>query len=168
MPRIIRQSMRVGLLLLTPALIAWLTGRPFIFPSLGPSAFSLAVNRQDEATVRRVIGGHLLGVICGLLAYHLVARGLNLSTIPSAQSIPLLRLAASGIISVVLTTAGMLVARAQHPPACATTMIVSLGILSTFWDAIFIMLAVTVMYAVHKILLPTPLAGSNRADSSNH
>jgi hypothetical protein len=61
----------------------------------------------------------------------------------------------------------MLVARAQHPPACVTTMIVSLGILATYLDAIFIMLAVTVMYAAHKILPPTPLDGSNRADSSN-
>jgi hypothetical protein len=61
----------------------------------------------------------------------------------------------------------MLAAKAEHPPACATTMIVSHGILSTFRDAIFIMLAVTVMYAVHKILPPTLLAGSNRADSSN-
>jgi len=153
---------------LTPALIAWLSGRPFIFPSLGPSAFSLAINGRDDATGRKMIGGHLLGVLSGLLAYHMVAHGLAIAALPSAQTIPLLRLAASGVISVVLTTAGMLAAKAQHPPACATTMIISLGILATLWDTIFIMLAVAVMYAVHKFLLPTQPAESNRADSDSH
>lgn len=168
MSKIMRHIMRVCLLLLAPALIAWLTGRPFIFPSLGPSAYSLAINGRDEATGRRVICGHLIGVLSGLLAYHMVAHGLALSVLPSAQSIPLLRLAASGVISVVLTTAGMLAAKAQHPPACATTMIISLGILATSWDAIFIMLAVAVMYAVHKFLSPAQRAESNRADGDSH
>ncbi len=154
MPTIIRHGMRVGLLLCLPALVAWLTGRPFIFPSLGPSAFSLVIGGDGEATGRRVIGGHLVGVIGGLLAYHLVAHGLTLAALPSALSLPLLRLAGSGVISVILTTAGMLATRAQHPPACATTLIVSLGLLATFWDAVFIMLAVALMYAVRSFLAP--------------
>jgi hypothetical protein len=160
MPKIIINSLRVGLLLCLPALIAWSTGRPFIFPSLGPSAFSLVIDRQGEATGRRVIGGHLIGVVGGLVAYHLIAHGLTLTTLPSVFSFPLLRLAASGVISVILTTAGMLAAKAQHPPACATTLIVSLGLLATFRDAILIMLAVAVMYDVHRFILP------NRRDSA--
>lgn len=154
MTKIISLSMRVGILLCLPALIAWLTGQPFIFPSLGPSAFSLVMNREDEATWRRVIGGHLIGVVGGLLAYHLIAHGLTLAAFPSALSHPLLCLTVSGVISVVLTTLGMLAVKAQHPPACATTLIVSLGLLATFRDAIFIMLAVAAMYAVHKLLPP--------------
>lgn len=154
MLKIISNSMRVGILLCLPALIAWLTGRPFIFPSLGPSAFSLVMNRDDEASWRRVIGGHLIGVIGGLLAYYLIARGLTLAAFPSALSHPLLCLTASGVISVVLTTAGMLAVKAEHPPACATTLIVSLGLLATLSDAIFIMLAVAAMYAVHKLVPP--------------
>ncbi len=158
---------RTGLLLCVPALMAWVTGRPFIFPSLGPSAFSLVIGSKAENTGRRVIGGHLVGVLGGLLAYHLVAHGLTIAALPSAQSVPLLRLAASGAISVVLTTAGMLAAKAEHPPACATTMIVSLGILATFRDAVSIMLAVTAMYAVHKLLPATLLAGGNSEDGDS-
>ncbi len=165
--KISRDCIRTGLLLCVPALMAWLTGRPFIFPSLGPSAFSLVIGGKAENTGRRVIGGHLVGVLGGLLAYHLVARGLTIAALPSAQSVPLLRLAASGAISVVLTTAGMLAAKAEHPPACATTMIVSLGILATYLDAIFIMLAVTTMYAVHKLLPATLLGGGNSGDGDS-
>jgi hypothetical protein len=164
---VIRHSMRVGLILLTPALIAWLTGRPLIFPSLGPSAFSLVINGQGEATARRVIGGHLVGVFGGLLAYNLIAHGLTLADLPPAMSLPLLRLAASGVISVVLTTTGMLTAKAQHPPACATTLIVSLGLLATLMDTFFIMSAVTVMFAVNRFLPPTRRASGNRAGSDS-
>jgi hypothetical protein len=146
--------MLVGLLLGLPALIAWLTGRSFIFPSLGPTAYSLVINGQGEATGRRVIGGHLIGIAGGLLAYHLVAHGLTLVALPAALSLPLLRLVASGVISVVITTAGMLAMKAQHPPACATTLLISLGLLTTFRDAIFIILAVTMMFAVRRIMPP--------------
>ncbi len=156
MSRISRNCIRVGLLLCVPALIAWVTGRPFIFPSLGPSAFSLVIGGKSENTARRVIGGHLLGVAGGLLAYHLVARGLSLALFPAPHSLPLLRLAGSGVISVVLTTLGMIKTRAEHPPACATTLIVSLGVMSTFGDALCIMLAVAVMYAVHRLLSLKP------------
>lgn len=153
MSRTIRQSLRVGLLLVLPALTAWSTGSPFIFPSLGPSAFSLVIDGEGEADGRRVIGGHLIGVAGGLLAYHLIAPGLTLTALPPVLSLPLFRLAASGVVSVALTSAGMLAADARHPPACATTLIVSLGLLATLRDAFFIMLAVTLMYGVHRLLI---------------
>ncbi len=153
MPGIIRDSMRIGLLLTVPALIAWLTGRPFIFPSLGPSAFSLVVNGTKENTARKVIGGHLLGVIGGLAAYHLAAQGVSLAHLPAQFSLPMLRLGASGVISVIFTSAGMLAARAVHPPACATTLIVALGVLSSFMDAIYMMLAIGAMYVFHRALM---------------
>jgi hypothetical protein len=150
--QILRDALRVGFLLCLPAAIAWFTGRPFIFPSLGPSAFSLVNDEEGRHSARTVIGGHVIGVAGGLFAYHLLADGFALSQIPVSLSAPLLRLAASGILSVAVTTAGMLAARMQHPPACATTLIVSLGLLPTFWDAIFIIAAIAVMYAVHKVV----------------
>ncbi len=92
-----RDSLRVGLLLCVPALVAWMSGRPFIFPSLGPSAFSMALDDRGEETGVRVIGGHLIGLLGGLLAYHLLAHGLALTHFPSSRSVDLLRLTASGI-----------------------------------------------------------------------
>ncbi len=145
MPGAIRAPLKIGLLLAVPALVAWLTGRPFIFPSLGPSAFSLVIDGDGEESARRVVGGHLLGVLGGLVAYHLVAQGVSLAHLPPQFSLSMLRLGASGVISVVLTSLGM------H---CATTLIVSLGVLSTVGDALYIMLAVSLMYALHRFLLP--------------
>ncbi len=152
MSRIIRDSLKVGLLLCVPGAIAWVTGLPFIFPSLGPSAFSLVTERKAGAMLRTVIGGHLIGVVGGLLAYHGIAEGLSFGQLPPSLSLAMLRLAGSGVISVILTTVGMLAADARHPPACATTLIVSLGIMATLRDALFIMIAVIIMCAVHRLM----------------
>ncbi|HEX9079847.1 MAG TPA: HPP family protein [Desulfuromonadaceae bacterium] len=152
MSHILHDSLRVGLLLCAPAAVAWASGLPFIFPSLGPSAFSLVVESEGHDTARRVLGGHLLGVVSGLVAYHLIAPGLTLTALPASLSPPLLRLAASGITSVVLATAGMMAANARHAPACATTLIVSLGLMTTPRDALCIMFAVSLMYGAHRLL----------------
>jgi hypothetical protein len=57
------------------------------------------------------------------------------------------------VLSVGLTTVIMLLTDTSHSPACATTLIISLGLLPTFMDGGLIMLAVAVMFLV-QLLLP--------------
>jgi hypothetical protein len=121
-----------GLLFSVLGMVAWASGEPFIFPSLGPSAFVLAFERRGERTrARRVVGSHLLGGVAGFLAYSLLAAGGSLTTATPPGSMGGLWLAASGVLSVVLTSWGMTATGTVHAPACATTLIVSLGLLST-------------------------------------
>ena len=138
----------VCILVIVPGLLAWLSGRPFIFPSLGPSALALALDGGGNRP-RQLIGGHLTGVVSGLLAYHLLAPGLDLAALAAPLSSAGLRIVASGVLSVALTTWLMLVTRTTHAPACATTLIVSLGVLPGFVDGAWIMAAVICMYLVH-------------------
>ena len=59
----VRAGAHAGLLLLATAVAAVLTGSPFLFPSLGPSAYLLAT--APDATVsrtRNVLGGHAIGM----------------------------------------------------------------------------------------------------------
>ncbi|WP_280535499.1 HPP family protein [Halopenitus sp. POP-27] len=142
--------------------VAWATGQPFIFPSLGPTAFVLAFDRhggRDRA--RRVIGSHLIGAVAGLGAYLLVAAGVTLVESPAPASLDGLRLAASGTISIAATSWAMIATDTNHAPACATTLIVSLGLLSTPRAAATIVLAVVVLVATHEVTLA--IAGSVRA-----
>src|SRR5262249_34722762 len=88
---------RISCLLIVPAFPAWATGRPFIFPSLGPSAFSLVLG-EDVPSARRIIGGHAVGIGSGFFAYHLLAAGLTFHTFPVTWSMADLRIAASGIL----------------------------------------------------------------------
>ncbi len=141
----------VGLLVLVPGVAAWLFGQPLIFPSLGPSAFALVLD-ENENWARRVIGGHLIGVVSGLIAYHALAHGLTLANLAPALSASGARIAASGVVSIVLTTCLMRVTRANHAPACATTLIVSLGLLPGFRDGLLIMASVAGLSFTHRLL----------------
>lgn len=132
MRRRVGTSLYAGLLFTVLGVIAWGSGQPFIFPSLGPTAFVLAFDRRSERTqTYRIVGSHLLGGIAGLSAWSVVAAGISITATPPALSVEGFRLAASATVSIVLTSWAMIATDTIHPPACATTLIVSLGLLST-------------------------------------
>jgi hypothetical protein len=58
-------SLYVGLLFTVLGAVVWLSGQPFIFPSLAPSTFVLAFGRRGERTeTDRVVDSHLIsGVV---------------------------------------------------------------------------------------------------------
>ncbi|MFB6308213.1 MAG: HPP family protein [Haloarculaceae archaeon] len=138
-----------GLLLAVPAGLAWLVGLPLLFPSLGPSAYVLATRPEaPTARPRRVIGGHAVGVVAGLVAYHAVASPSTLTALPATRTPALAALVAAGTLSVVATTAGMVATDLRHAPACATTLIVALGLLSTPTEGVLVMVAVVALVGV--------------------
>ncbi|GAB7018971.1 HPP family protein [Halostagnicola sp. A-GB9-2] len=154
-------TLHTGLLIMTTAGMAWLSGFPMLFPSLGPTAFVLALFQKSDATSpRRVIGGHVIGVVAGLLAYHLLAGGITMAGTTEPGSIEGLRLAASGVFATTLTAGGMLATDTRHPPACATTLIVSLGLLTTVLEGALIVLTVIVLVLAHQLLLATERWGA--------
>lgn len=143
-------SLYAGVLFTVLGVVTWGSGQPFIFPSLGPSAFILAFERQGARTrPYRVIGGHVIGAVAGLLAYTLLATGVSITTSPPPVSPAGLRLALSGIVSIILTSWGMIATDTIHAPACATTLIVSLGLLSTIRQVIIISVSVGILVGVH-------------------
>jgi len=152
--RRIGTSLYAGLLFTVLGVIAWVSGEPFIFPSLGPSAFILAFERRGERTqTYRVVGSHLIGGIGGFLAYSALAAGVSLTTTPPPVSVDGLRLAGSGVLSIILTAWGMIATNTIHPPACATTLIVSLGLLSTPLQVTIIVVSVVILVEFHRTIL---------------
>ncbi|QLG49835.1 HPP family protein [Natrinema halophilum] len=146
-------TLYVGVLLAVPGLLAWVTGRTLLFPSLGPSAFLLAtVGNAEVTSPRRIVGGHFIGVVAGLIAYHTIAPGLEVTTSAPMLAASQLRLVASGVLAVTLTSGGMLATETSHPPACATTLIVSLGLLSSLVDGALIVFVVVVLVVVHALV----------------
>jgi len=153
MRRTVRASLHAGALLAVTGVVAWATGRPFVFPSLGPSAYVLATARGpgEGPGPRRVVGAHVVGVLAGLLAYHLLASGLSITAGVAPFAPAGVLLGASAVLSVALTAAGMLATDAVHPPACATTLIVSLGVLPSVADGATIVAAVVVLVAADSL-----------------
>ncbi len=125
------------------SLLAVLTGQPFVFPSLGPTAFLLFYTPQAaSASPRNTFLGHLIGVACGYLAlvvFSLQDAGPALST-----GVTTARAGAAGL-SLGLTAGLMVWLHVPHPPAGATTLIVSLGILTHLGQLVVLMLGVVLL-----------------------
>jgi hypothetical protein len=149
----VRRSLHAGGLIVTVGLIAWASGYPALFPSLGPTAYVLALGSETDTNVSRVVGGHVIGVLAGLLAYYALATGLVATDPAPAFSLSGLRIAVAGVVSVGLTTWAMLATDLQHAPACATTLIVSLGLLSTLFEGAVIIGSVVVLVGAEQLLL---------------
>ncbi|WP_375140850.1 HPP family protein [Salinarchaeum laminariae] len=146
-------GLHAGLLFGVVGILAVATGQPAIFPSLGPTAYVLAIeHRGPRVERRRVIGGHAIGVLAGLAAYYAIAQGIAVTGGLSPGSMDAIRLAVAGVVSVTLTTWGMLATDATHPPACATTLIVSLGLLSGVVEGAIILASVVVLSESHRLL----------------
>lgn len=111
----------IGLL----SLVALLTGTPFVFPSLGPTAFLFFFDPSaPSASPHHAVIGHAIGILCGygsLLLFHLEHSG---STLAMGVTGPRVLAAA---LSLAATGALMILFKAAHPPAGATTLIISLG-----------------------------------------
>jgi CBS-domain-containing membrane protein len=127
----------------TMAFVAYATGEPFVFPSLGPTAFLLFYTPlQPAACPRNTLGGHAIGAAAGYLA--LVVFGLTDAAPALASSVTGARVGAAAL-SLGLTSGAMVWARVPHPPAGATTLIVSLGILREPEQLLVLMLAVALL-----------------------
>lgn len=122
------------------SLAAFVTRAPFIFPSLGPTAFLFFFTpTAPSASPRNTLIGHFIGASMGWISLQIF----GLADLPPATSGDLTwpRVLAAGL-SLGLTSGLMVLTRAPHPPAGATTLIVSLGVLTELWQMGVLMLAV--------------------------
>ena len=142
------------------AAVAFATGEPFVFPSLGPTAFLLFYTPMLPASSpRNTVLGHLIGAAAGYLA--LVAFGLTDAPPALASSVTGGRVGAAAL-SLGLTSGAMVWARVPHPPAGATTLIVSLGLLREPEQLLVLMVAVVLLVlqglAINRLAgIPYPL-----------
>jgi HPP family len=114
-----------GLMLLA-GVVALLLGQATLFPSLGPTAF-VQVETPDNPAARpwNVVVGHAIGAAAGYIAVLLAGAAAAPSVLATSQVTTPRVLAA--IIAVLLTLLVGSLAKASHPPAAATTLLVALG-----------------------------------------
>lgn len=132
------------------ALLAVVTDSPFVFPSLGPTAYLLFIAPQAEnSSPRNTILGHGIGLICGYGAFVITGAAALPFGAHSGVYWPRILSAA---LSLSATGALMVLLRAGHPPAGATTLIVSLGIISKPKELVIIEVAVFLLVAQAVII----------------
>jgi CBS-domain-containing membrane protein len=132
------------------ATVALLSGQPFIFPSLGPTAFLFFYTPlAPAASPRNAVIGHLIGALSGWVS--LAAFGLLNAGPAVGGGVTVARVGAAAL-SLGLTSGLMVLLRAPHPPAGATTLIVSLGLLRTPLQLAVLMAAV-ILLCIQAIII---------------
>ena len=107
---------------------AWLLGEPLLFPSLGATALLVFETPLAEvAAPRNAVIGHFVAIVAAVAA--LGAFGLLGDPSAYEQGVTPARIGAVAV-SVALTGGVLRLLRAAHPPAGATTIIVSSGLLA--------------------------------------
>lgn len=110
------------------AVLAMVCHTAFVFPSVGPTAFLLYFTPMSpSASPRNTLCGHALGIVCGYAALWLL--GLEHAGSAVLEDIHWPRVLAAAL-SLAGTGALMILFHVVHPPAGATTLIVSLGIIT--------------------------------------
>lgn len=123
--------------------LAVLVRQPLVFPSLGPTAFLLFYRPMAKGSApRNVVLGHLIGIAGGYVALLVFSRT---DAKPALESgIPPGAVAAAAL-SLAITAGLMIWLDAPHPPAAATTLIVSLGFMTSPLQFLVLMAAVVLL-----------------------
>jgi CBS domain-containing membrane protein len=139
-------GLSIGLL----AILALLTQSPFIYPALGPTGFLLfSLTSSPLACPRNAIVGNTIALLVGYLC--LMITGLT-----DAGSALTIGFTWPRVIAVTLSialTSGLLdLLRVQHPPAGASTLIVSLGLITTPWKLGIVLASIVLLVILATII----------------
>jgi CBS domain-containing membrane protein len=127
------------------SLIAWLLDMPVLFPALGPSAFLLFSQPFSTAAApRQVVVGHAVGMLTGLATWHamsaLASRPLSPTDGGPAEIL-------GAAVALALTSVLLVWLSAPHAPACASALIVALGLANDGWALAGMVLGVALLTA---------------------
>jgi len=125
------------------AAVAMISHTPFVFPSLGPTAILLFVTPlSPTAWPRNTLYGHAIGIICGYGS--LLVTGLANAPPALVAGVDHRRIIAAAL-SLALTSGLLVLLKSAHPPAGATTLIISLGIVTKVFYLLVIEIAVVIL-----------------------
>lgn len=125
------------------------TGHVWLVPSLGPSAYLVAMDPGNpQSRVSNVVLGHVLGLGAGLLGVLLVGA----AGAPSALdgTLAAVRVAAT-VVGVLALVIACLVTGVSHAPAATTTLLVTLGAVTTRQQSLDLLIGVVLLGAIGAV-----------------
>jgi CBS-domain-containing membrane protein len=125
------------------------------FSILGPTAFVLFyAPLSPAASPRHTLYGHAIGILCGYGS--LLLTGLHHAAPATFVGVDTHRILAAAL-SLAATSAAMILLKAAHPPAGATTLIISLGIVTK--PMYLLVIEIAVVFMVMQAIIINRLAG---------
>ena len=131
--------------IVTIGLLAILFNQPWLFASLGPTAYLIAHSpNHPAAAFYNTVVGHLVAVASGFLVVAVIGADDAPSLFVTHHLVGIRVLASA--VALGLAIAGELLLRASHPPAAATVLLITLGGFSvSFHSALMIMAGVLLL-----------------------
>jgi CBS-domain-containing membrane protein len=124
--------------------------QPLLFPSVGPSAYLAFETPTDSAaTPRNALIGHGLALLVALGALQIFGMANHPSAL--AEGMTLNRLLAA-VLALAVTSAILVLLDAMHPPAGATSLIVTLGLLKGLQGALVIAIGVLIVVLASALI----------------
>jgi len=132
--------------------LAWWTQSAMLAPPLGATAYlCFRAPTAIPCAPRNLLLGHAVGLAAGWVALWMTGA-LDLAS--ALSGVFTLQHAAAAALATALTVAAMIALGIEHPPAGATTVVVSLGLLKTFDQLLALELGalviVTLAFCVHR------------------
>jgi CBS-domain-containing membrane protein len=139
---------------ITGALLIFLIGilglaarKPWLFASLGPTAYLHAENPEHRASrFYNTVVGHLVALGSGFFSLWLLDAW-NAPDVMATSHLTMVRVGAS-TIAIGITILLVLALRASHQPAGATALLVALGTFQTWKDAMVVIIGVLFIAAI--------------------
>jgi CBS-domain-containing membrane protein len=126
-----------------------LTHTAIVFALAASTFIVFATPASRSATPRRLIGGHIVGILCGLVCYYIFNGGLLQDAAASYDIVIWFAYALSVALSLFIMT----ITNTEHPPAAATAMgIVVNGF--TWQVVVFVVLFAVFLSLAKRLLKP--------------
>ncbi len=155
-----------GFLILAVGIIGLIAGQPWLFPSLGPTAYLQVENPGlPSARIYNIIVGHYVGIAAGLIGIAIFGLWSIPSVLISHHLLPAWVGAAA--IAIALTIIINMFLRASHPPAAATTLLVSLGAFTTPTQILSLIIGVLILAIIGEALRRIRLSGNENKSSKS-
>jgi hypothetical protein len=136
-----------AILLLVVGVLGLVAGSPWLVPSLGPTAVLIALTPvHPTARSWNTFVGHLGGLLAGFVAVAILGAAAAPTVMGDHVLVPV-RVGAA-VIAIALTMVVGSLARASHPPAAATTLLVALGGIATLDQSVALMAGVATITVV--------------------
>ena len=139
-----------GVAIFVISVLAWVVDLPFLFPALGPTAFLLFSSPFSPASApRAVIVGHFSSMVAGFTVWQLITLVCGQPVTPEVGGWPVL---ASASLALGATCVLLVRLSCPHAPACATGLIIALGVAND-WSALLGMAAGVVLLTAQAIVI---------------
>jgi hypothetical protein len=140
-----------GALLLGVGALGLLVGKPWLLPSLGPTAVLLAISAaHPTARPWNIFIGHLGGLVAGFGAVFVLGAQSAPVVLTDGQLVPARVVAAAIAVALTVVIGDLL--RAPHPPAAATALLVALGSIATPEQALWVVAGAAVIAILGEIV----------------